>query len=80
MLIRFWRYSILPALLQDGIFYSTIKLGAYDGDSFLAFLEGLLEHMNPYPAPCSVLVMDNCAIHHVPGVRELCVKRYTTTV
>ncbi|KIJ49303.1 hypothetical protein M422DRAFT_147223, partial [Sphaerobolus stellatus SS14] len=66
------RYSLLPALTQDGIIYSDIKLGAYDGPSFITFLEGLLEHMNPYPAPWSVLILDNCAIHHVKGVREQC--------
>ncbi|KIJ36877.1 hypothetical protein M422DRAFT_144120, partial [Sphaerobolus stellatus SS14] len=63
---------LLPALTQDGIIFSDIKLGAYDGASFLGFLEGLLEHMNPYPAPQSVLILDNCAIHHVEGVHELC--------
>ncbi|KIJ39961.1 hypothetical protein M422DRAFT_126362, partial [Sphaerobolus stellatus SS14] len=63
---------LLPALTQDGIIFSDIKLEAYDGASFLSFLEGLLEHMNPYPAPWSVLILDNCAIHHVEGVRELC--------
>ncbi|KIJ52151.1 hypothetical protein M422DRAFT_94837, partial [Sphaerobolus stellatus SS14] len=58
-----------------GIIFSDIKLGAYDGDSFLAFLEGLLQHMNPYPGPRSVLILDNCAIHHVDGVRDLCEQR-----
>ena len=69
------RYSLLPALSQDGIIYSDIKLGAYDGEGFLQFLSGHLEVMNPYPAPCSVLVMDNCAIHHVPGVQQMCNER-----
>ena len=68
----FIRYSLLPALSQDGIIYSNIKLGSYDGNSFLGYLKGLLEVMNPYPAPRSVLVLDNCHIHHVTGVRELC--------
>lgn len=75
MLTLYYRYSILPALTQDGIIFSDIKLGAYDGESFLYFLEGLMKHMNPYPGPRSVLVLDNCAIHHVPGVDELCANR-----
>ncbi|KAJ7875283.1 hypothetical protein B0H14DRAFT_2715899, partial [Mycena olivaceomarginata] len=28
--------------------------------------------MNPYPAPRSVLILDNCRIHHVDGIEELC--------
>jgi DDE superfamily endonuclease len=71
----YFRFSLLPALSQEGIIYSDIRMGSYDGDSFLEYLEGLLEHMNPYPAPRSVLVLDNCGIHHVPGVRELCAER-----
>lgn len=61
---------------QDGIIYSEIKLGSFDGDSFKSYLENLLEVMNPYPQPCSVLVLDNCRIHHVDGVQELCDARF----
>ena len=28
--------------------------------------------MNPFPAPRSVILLDNCSIHHVDGVQELC--------
>ncbi|KAJ3719076.1 hypothetical protein DFJ43DRAFT_980232, partial [Lentinula guzmanii] len=66
------RYSMLPALTTDGIIYSHIKLGGYSGDEFLTWLSGLLEVMNPYPSPCSVLILDNCRIHHVEGVEEMC--------
>lgn len=31
--------------------------------------------MNPYPGPRSVLVLDSCHIHHVPGVAEMCEER-----
>jgi transposase len=65
-------YSILPALTSEGIIYSDIKIGSWDGEHFLEFLDGLLEHMNPFPAPRSVLVMDNCSVHHVPDVLERC--------
>lgn len=63
---------MLPALSMEGIIYSTIKKGSFDGDSFAGFLRGLLPNMNPYPGPCSVLVMDNCQIHHIEEVEELC--------
>lgn len=72
MLKRNCSYSVLPALSIDGIFYSDIKLGSYNGDEFLEWLDGLLEEMNPYPASRSVLVLDNCRIHHVEGVQEKC--------
>ncbi|KAJ4466161.1 hypothetical protein C8J55DRAFT_440138, partial [Lentinula edodes] len=68
-------YSILPALTMDGMIFSNIKLGSYSGDEFLFWLDGLLEVMNPYPGRHSVLVLDNCRIHHVPGVKERCQAR-----
>ncbi|PPQ84486.1 hypothetical protein CVT24_012184 [Panaeolus cyanescens] len=69
------RYSILPALTMNGIIYSEIKEGSFNGDEFLEWLDGLLEIMNPYPAPNSVLILDNCRIHHVEGVEERCNER-----
>jgi hypothetical protein len=69
-------YSMLPALTVDGIIYSHIKIGGYNGDQFMEWLEGVLSVMNPYPAPRSVLILDNCRIHHVPGVEELCAERF----
>jgi transposase len=75
MFLQLCRYSLLPALTVNGIIYSHIKEGAYNGDQFMAWLEGLLEVMNPYPASNSVLILDNCRIHHVEGVEELCAQR-----
>jgi hypothetical protein len=59
----------------DGIIYSHIKIGSYNGNQFMEWLEGVLGVMNPYPAPHSVLILDNCQIHHIPGVQELCIER-----
>ncbi|KAF8223646.1 hypothetical protein L208DRAFT_1315759, partial [Tricholoma matsutake] len=58
-----------------GIIYSHIKTGSYNGEQFLDWLEGLLQVMNPYPAPHSVLILDNCRMHHVEGVAEMCKER-----
>jgi len=69
------RYSVLPALSLEGIIYATIKQGSFDGEAFITFLRGLLPRMNPYPAPNSVLVMDNCQIHHVEEVEDICRER-----
>lgn len=73
-------YSMLPAITVDGIIYSHIKIGSYNGNQFLEWLEGVLGVMNPYPAPHSVLILDNCQIHHVPGVVELCDEWYVIYV
>lgn len=62
-------------VLSVDIIYSHSKIGSYNGDQFMEWLEGLLSVMNPYPAPHSVLILDNCRIHHVPGVEELCEER-----
>ncbi|KIO06805.1 hypothetical protein M404DRAFT_81838, partial [Pisolithus tinctorius Marx 270] len=63
-------------LMTSGIIYSHIKVGVYNGNHFLNYLRGLLDIMNPYLAPHCVLVMDNCRIHQVDGVEELCQERY----
>jgi hypothetical protein len=39
-------------------------------------VEGLLAVMNPYPAPKSVLILNNYSIHHVEGVEEMCTAWY----
>ncbi|KAF9522042.1 hypothetical protein CPB83DRAFT_736599, partial [Crepidotus variabilis] len=61
--------------LPSGLIYSHIKKGSYDGDQFMEWLEGLLQMTSPYPAPNSVLILDNCRIPHVEGVEELCAAR-----
>ena len=39
---------------------------------FFDFVRGtLLSEMQPFPAKNSVLVMDNCSIHHVAQVEDL---------
>lgn len=66
---------MLLAITTSGIIYSHIKTGSYNGEQFLDWLEGLLQVMNPYPAPHSVLILDNCRMHHVEGVAEMCKER-----
>jgi hypothetical protein len=73
--MSFCRYSLLPAITIDGLIYSHIKVGGYNREQFLEYLDGLMDQMNPYPVPCSVLVIDNCQIHHVFRVEELCEAR-----
>ena len=65
------KYTILPALSLDGILHLEVVENAVTGDVFRRFLEGLLPHMNKWPLPNSVLVIDNASIHKVAGIREL---------
>lgn len=76
LLVHHFRYSVLPALTLDGIIFSSIVEGSFNGESFMDFLEGLLDNMNLYPQTHSVLVMDNCAIHHVEDVQAMCDEKY----
>ncbi|EUC57295.1 DDE family endonuclease [Rhizoctonia solani AG-3 Rhs1AP] len=65
------RHSILPALSLNGIIHLDVFPCAVTGAIFNAFIEGLLDVMNPWPRPNSVLVMDNAPIHKTGGIREL---------
>ncbi|KIK25100.1 hypothetical protein PISMIDRAFT_31710, partial [Pisolithus microcarpus 441] len=46
--------------------------GPVNTEQFLKFLkEQVMPFTNPYPSPCSVLIMDNCGIHHGNGICHL---------
>ena len=52
---------------------SVVK-GTVDGDRFYSFvLKHLLPHLMPFHGlnPHGVVVMDNCAIHHVEGITSM---------
>lgn len=69
------RYSVLPAISLDGILHVKIIEGSFDSDSFASFIDSLLCHMNPFPGPNSVIIMDNCRIHKSNLVREMIEER-----
>lgn len=70
------RYSLLPALSLDGIIHAKIVEGSFTTPLFRDFIEGLLDRMQPFPAPNSVIVMDSARIHKDPGVTNLIEERY----
>jgi len=74
------RYSILPALSLDGILHTSILEGSHNGDTFFDFIDGLLDKMNPYPNPRSVIVFDNASIHHGEDVVEMVEARYVLCI
>lgn len=70
--VRGRRLSLVAALSTKGVTASKVYDGAVDADRFLGFLRDyVLPNTTPYPGPRSVLVLDNCSIHHTPEVRHL---------
>jgi transposase len=67
---------MLPALAIDGMLHVKIVEGSFTAELFREFIEGLLNHMQPFPRPKSVIVMDNARIHKDPEIQELIESRY----
>ncbi|KAG2048103.1 hypothetical protein BDR06DRAFT_843968, partial [Suillus hirtellus] len=66
------KYSILPALDCNGILALDIFEGSVNKERFVSFLhEQVAPVLNPFPHPCSVVVMDNCRIHHDKEIRQI---------
>jgi transposase len=66
------RYSVLPALTLEGIIALDIFEGSVNKERFLKFIqEQVAPLLNPYPGPCSVVILDNCAIHHDEDIRQI---------
>ena len=53
------RYSILPAISLDGVIHLKVIDHAFTGHEFANFIWGVLDQMQPWPLPNSVLIMDN---------------------
>ena len=69
------RFSVLPALSLDGILAVKIVEGSFTTELFKNFIDSLLDHMNPFPGPNSVIVMDNCQIHRAQAVWDMIEER-----
>jgi transposase len=79
--------ALCAMALDKGIIASRVVEGSFDRDTFVDFLRNdlvslfhtsgshltsiKLPIMNPYPAPQSVLLLDNARIHHSEEIREL---------
>ncbi|KAJ7640205.1 hypothetical protein B0H17DRAFT_859592, partial [Mycena rosella] len=66
------RYSIFPALTTEGIVALDIFEGSLTKECFLDFFrEQIAPILNPYSGKCSVVVLNNCSIHHDKYIRSL---------
>lgn len=74
LLVRGERISVISAMNEDGIVALKIVKGTVDGDEFLEFVEReLLPTLMPFDGynPNSIVILDNCAVHHVEGVASM---------
>ena len=70
--------SVLALYTYEGFARYTYTHGAFDADKFMESMEIMLPYViRPIPEPCSVLVLDNCAIHkkYEMGLRALVEER-----
>lgn len=74
-MLNTYRYSLLPALSINGMIHVKIVEGSFTSAKFFEFMEGLLDHMQPFPLPNSVVVMDNARVHKDPHVLDLIEER-----
>ena len=72
--IRGQRVSSIAGICSEGVLAVHKTTGTVNGDIFFDYLRGdLLPELLPFNGsnPRSIIVMDNCAIHHIDDVREL---------
>lgn len=66
------KIQILPAYAQDGILHAKMYRGSTDSVVFEEFIQELLPLLGKFPAPKSVLVIDNASFHHSRRIRRMC--------
>lgn len=74
LLVRGERLSIITAMTINGILEMHIERGTVTGDVFYEFVhKKLIPHLLPFNGynSNSVIIMDNCSVHHVDGVSDV---------
>ena len=73
-LARGKRISAIAAISSDGLLSVELTYNSVDSDKFFDFIRGtLIPNMQPFDSSNtkSIVIMDNCSIHHVEPVKEL---------
>ena len=66
LLTRGTRISAIVALSSDGIEAYELSIGSTDSRACFDFVRGsLIPNMKPFPNKHSIVIMDNCTVHHV---------------
>ncbi|KAJ7773793.1 hypothetical protein B0H16DRAFT_1239580, partial [Mycena metata] len=66
------RYSLVAAMSLDGYIAQRVFEGSLDSFDFLDFItEDVVPQMGVFPDDRSILVMDNCRIHHTDTLQEV---------
>ena len=66
------RISAIAALSTEGLACYELITGTTNGEKLYDFIRGsLIPTMQPFPGKMSILIMDNCSIHHVQEVKDL---------
>lgn len=74
LLVRGQRISAIAAIATDGLVSFELSTQTTNSDSFYDFVRGsLIPHMTAFDgvSPKSILIMDNCSVHHVPEVESM---------
>ena len=75
ILVRGQRISAIATISTEGLVALELKSsGSVDSDHFYDFVRGsLIPQMHPFDgsSPKSIVIMDNCSIHHVSEVKQL---------
>lgn len=73
-LVRGKRISAIAAISCEGLVGVDLEMNSVNSDKFIDFIRGtLIPEMQPFDGSNSksILIMDNCSIHHVGPVQEL---------
>ena len=68
------RVSVITAMNEEGILVMKVVWGTVNGDDFLDFIQrDLLLTLMPFDGtnPYSIVILDNCSVHHVSGVASM---------
>ena len=74
ILTRGQRVNVIAAMTSEGMLTTDVTMGHLNGEKFYDFLRGtLIPMMRLFDGtnPHSVLILDNCSVHHTEEVTEL---------
>lgn len=74
LFVRGEHVSVLCTMSVEGILSCNLVRGGVNGEKFIEFIEmSVMPTLMPFNGinPRSIIIMDNCAIHHIPEVTDL---------